>query len=211
MGVRTGRRTSLWDKQNLRRAELRKLRRVLVEAGHSTTQLDAVIADGGAAELDSFEIHTLYGFAFQFDHYKRIGAATGRHPSTLQPIDATEAERKAYLKDFQRPRKNAAKRDRDAKRRAAIELAGDLDCRRSAIYFVLDDKWRTVAEIMRAVGRSAAFRTPDGKRFLTGGSLSKAIRRELEHPAFAPMIEIAKRTGKRGLIEKLIRRHRDVS
>jgi hypothetical protein len=202
------RKSGLRDKKNLRLAELRKLRHVRTEASQSTAEIDAVIADNGAPGLNGRDLGALLDFTFL--DYKSYGAAAGRHPATIRPNDATGAEIEAYLKAFHRPRKSAAKRQRYAKRRAAeaerLARAEDLDCRRSSIWVALDEKWQTVAEIMKALARSSAFRTRDGKRFLTGDSLSRAIRRELEHPALATMIEIAGQTGKRGLIEKLIRR-----
>jgi hypothetical protein len=179
---------------NKRRKELRVLRRLLAEAGQFTAQLDAVIADGGAPEMNAREIAARYCFAFVFDHYKQIGAATRRHPSTLRPTDATKAEIEAYLKAFHRPRKAAARHKRYAERRATEaaqrEQADNLDCRSSAILTVLTDTPQPISRIMKAVARSNAFRARDGKRFLTGDSLSKAIRRELEKPVLAALIEV---------------------
>ena len=173
------------------------------KAGQSTAEIDAVIAHGGAPEMNALEIDTIYGFRFVFDHYKAIGAATERHPSTLRPIDATKAEIDAYLKAFHRPRKAAAKRQRYAARRAdeaaRREAAADLDRRTSAISTVLtDDKWRSIAELMAALEHNLAFRRPNGKKFLTGDSLSKAIRRQLAKPDLAALIEITKTEGARG-------------
>ncbi len=201
-----------WNKvrPNKRRKELRWLRHLLAKAGQSTAEIDAVIAHGGAPEMNALEIDTIYGFRFVFDHYKAIGAETGRHPSTLRPIDATKAEIDAYLKAFHRPRKAAAKRQRYAARRAdeaaRREAAADLDRRTSAISTVLtDDKWRSIAELMAALEHNLAFRRPNGKKFLTGDSLSKAIRRQLAKPDLAALIEITKTEGARGQDKLLIR------
>jgi hypothetical protein len=202
-----------WNRRNLRRKELRVVHRLWNEAGRCTVEIDKAIADGGSLQLSGREIGDVLSFTLA--DYRAYGEAERRHPATIRPYDATDAERKAYLKAFHRPRKSAAKRQRYAKRRAAeaerVAWAADLDCRRSSIWVVLDDKWQTVAEIMKALPRSSAFCAPDGKRFLTGDSLSKAIRRELEHLALGRMIEITQRTGKRGLVEKLVRRRGDVS
>jgi hypothetical protein len=60
-----------------RKNELDVLRGLLAEAGEPTAEIDAVIADGGAPELDAHKIHTLYGFAFLFLHYKDMAQVAG--------------------------------------------------------------------------------------------------------------------------------------
>jgi hypothetical protein len=191
----------------MRHSELRRLRRLLPEAA---TDIDNVIADGGWLELNGHDLGAVLGFTFE--SYKLFGAAGLRHPATIRPIGTGKHEIAAYLRAHHKPRKAAARAKRRAAEAARREAAVDLDCRASAILAVLtNDRWRTVKELIAALAHCEAFRTPAGRRrFLTGDSLGKAIRRELEKPALAALVETSKTAGVHGQDKLLIRRRRRV-
>jgi hypothetical protein len=63
--------------------------------------------------------------------------------STIRPIDASKEEIKLYLLELHRPRKAEAARKRRAEKSENRKLAGDLDCRPSAILTVLTDTPRS--------------------------------------------------------------------
>jgi hypothetical protein len=195
-----------WHRQNMRLSELRVFRRIWAAAGRSVVEINKAIVEGGWAELNGRELGAV--LTITFADYRSYGRAKGRHPSTVRPNDVTEAEIKAYLDDLRRPRQNEARRRRYARNKAAEAArrarAADLGCRTSAISEVFPaGTRRTVEQLAAALARNAAFRRRDGKRFLTGDSLSKAIRRELEKPGLSAKIEITNRTGRHGLTEKV--------
>jgi hypothetical protein len=70
--------------------------------------------------------------AITFMEWKEIGMTFNRHASAFYPIDATENERVEYLKDWHRPRKAEAKRQRYAARKETGRVVKMIDCRASA-------------------------------------------------------------------------------
>jgi hypothetical protein len=191
-------------RSNLRMRECRVILRLWTEAGRPIDEITAVIAAGGELGLRGQEIGVVIGFTFA--DYKNYGAAVGRHPSTIRPVGTGAREIAAYLATVQAPRKAAALRQRRAQKAKMRETASDLDCRASAILTVATDRPEPVTTFMKALARCAAFRTPDGKRFLTGKELRQAITRETKKARLAALIEVTTVVGKYGKATLLIRR-----
>jgi hypothetical protein len=202
-------RRSAWPdiRPNLRRAEVATLRRHRAATGQPTASIDAAIADGRAYSLPDRALGDAVGFSF--DEYSAVGQASHRHLSTIRPYDVTQAEIAEYLRALHRPRRAQRARQRraaaGAEQQTRRELAGDLDCRDSAVLAVTTDRWRTIAELMRDLRRSPAFRAPDGKQ-LTGNSLRRAITRTLRVPALVLKVETRTTIEKHGRPALLIRR-----
>ena len=192
---------------NLRRAEVATLRRHRAAAGQSTASIDAAVASGRAYSLPDRALGD--AVRFSFDEYRAIGEETHRHLATIRPCDATEREIAEHLKDVHRPARAKRAQQRRTKDRAEREarrnLAGDLDCRGSAVLAVTTDRGRTVAELMADLRRCAAFRAADGKQ-LTGNSLRQAILRELKKPALAAQVETRVTIERHGRPALLVRR-----
>lgn len=142
---------------------------------------------------------------FTFADYRTYRRVDGRHPSTIRPVDATQSQIDDYLREFHRPRKREARRQRRAEEIAKRKLAGDLDCRSSAIWTVLTDIPRPISQIMRDLKRGDAFRKPDGKP-LTGNSLRKAILAKFKSRELANWIDITSVPEKHGKMMFLVRR-----
>jgi hypothetical protein len=147
---------------------------------------------------------------FTLAEYKELGALRHRHPSQIRPSDANQWQVEAYLKEFQRPRKAARRRQLRAKARAdqaaRRQAAADLDCRLSALATVVTDGWQTVAQLAAAVADCPAFQTSVGKP-LVGDSVCRTIRRLLPKLLAAqPDIETKERTEKHGCKVILVRR-----
>lgn len=186
-----------------RRRELRLLRRCWIDAGRSTLEIERAIADGGWPDSDGRHLGRIIDFTFA--DYQTYGRVEGRHPSTIRPIDATQTEIDDYLREFHRPRKREALRQRRAEQAAKRQLAGDLDCRSSAIWTVLTDKSRPLSQIMGDLRGGDAFRKPND-RPLTGNSLRKAILAKLKSRELADRIDITTVTEKHGKPMFLVRR-----
>jgi stage V sporulation protein SpoVS len=191
-----GRRT--WEEisPNKRMKELQVFRRLWTKAGRSTVKIDDAIKSGRALEMHGRALGAALNVTFA--DYKAYGQAEGRHPSTIRPRDATTPEIKAYLHALQLPRKAAARRKRRIEEAARRQQANDLDCRASAILAVTTLKPEPVSRFMKALARSRAFMTHDGKRFLTGNSLRQAIIRETKRTALKARIEITEKVEKHG-------------
>ena len=131
-------------------------------------------------------------------------------PKRLMPVGFTRTQTKERRKKFNRPKRTAAQRTRRAEKRAAklarIKQAADLRCRKRAILTVLSDEWMTISDLTKSLANSQAFMTPDGKTFLKGDSLRRAVARELEKPDLKCQIEVSKGVHKHGLTMKRIRR-----
>jgi hypothetical protein len=129
--------------------------------------------------------------------YKAYGQQEGRHPSTIRPIDATEAEIYTHLKAWQRPRKAAARRRKRAEQKQREKEASDLDCQFSAISVLLSDKEMSVAQLMKALKGHKAFRMANGQP-LTKNSLRTAILRCFKKERLACLIELRREKEKHG-------------
>jgi hypothetical protein len=196
----------LWTsiRPNVRRAELRKLRELRNGLGQPDIITD-LMTSPLAVELDGAELGRFLDF--RFSEYKLFGQRYRRHPSTIRPIDANQCDIEEYLREWQRPRKAAARRKRRAEARERRAQAADLDCKASAILTVLPrDGWLSIKQLMKVLARSSAFRIPNGKRFLTGNSLRQAILRELKKRPLIDKLERKPATEKHGMPMILVRR-----
>jgi hypothetical protein len=191
----------------MRIAELAELRRLREARGQSAADIDAILESDDVVTLTGQALGRL--LAFTFDDYKDLRTRRNRHVSTIRPHDATGAEIKSFLKAFHRPRKAlslrrkraAAAAERDARRRHAA----DLDCRKSALDALIDDRWQTVAQLARRTATLQTFRTPLGEP-LAGASLRRTIRRLLATPELTEKITIDRRPEKHGGTMILVRR-----
>jgi hypothetical protein len=131
-------------------------------------------------------------------------------PKRLMPAGFSRAQTKERRKKFNRPKRTAAERRRRAEKRAAelarIKQAADLLCKKSAILAVLSYEWMSISDLTKSLTNSQAFMTPDGKTFLKGDSLRRALARELEKPDLKCQIEVSEEVHKHGLTMKRIRR-----
>jgi hypothetical protein len=125
----------------------------------------------------------------------------------IECFDAQRHEVQDVLRDRRRKADAERKRCSRADERGRRQLAADFGDRASAIVTVLTrDRSRTLKELMKALARCPAFRMQDGKRFLTGGSLRKAITRELlKNPKLAALVEIDHETEKHGRERLIVR------
>jgi hypothetical protein len=142
---------------------------------------------------------------FTFADYQTYGRLAGRHPSTIRPNNATQSQIDDYLQVIKRPRRREALRLHRAEQAAKRELAGDLDCRYSAIWTVLTDTPRSISQIMSDLKDCDAFRKPDRKP-LIGNSLRKAILAKLKNRELADKIETTSIIEKHGKTMLLVRR-----
>lgn len=136
------------------------------------------------------------------------------NPRTIRPCDATPAEVKAYQHEKKRKRdragakaRRAAERERRAARQVALQANADLDVRAEALYSAIGSAWTNVAELMRDVGHFPAWRMPNGRR-LTGASLARVMRRELDGLIAAGKVGDLRKPGKRGACVRLFRRRK---
>jgi hypothetical protein len=175
----------------------------------------------GVAKIDGVDYQRFYRSAAELgsaaklteSEYRQIRTELGRFPDAWP--DGTQDLAKAIQREINLPLQAAAKH----KRRAA--LAADkadrmatvavVHCRASAIYTVLTyPRYQTMLEVMKALMKALApsFRTADGKGLLTGGSLKKAIQREIKKPDLAYRVETKRERTRNGLPIDLFRRRR---
>jgi hypothetical protein len=88
-------------------------------------------------------------------------------------------------------------------------VAGDLDCRFSAILTLLSYKYQTIGHLMKSLERHKAFEMPNGKP-LRQNSLRVAILRCLKKDVLARQIDIVSEVEKHGKTRLLIRRRQNV-
>lgn len=142
--------------------------------------------------------------------YRQFKIVTGKFPASFRPSGLTRREAKAIRDEVNRPARTIAERKRrmakSAAKLAIIQTVADLDCRASAVYTVLTDRYQTMLQLMNALARSPAFRRADGKCPLAGASLKKAIQRVLEKLVAAGRVEIKRDLYKTGLPMDLFRR-----
>jgi hypothetical protein len=185
--VRKPRRLPPW--KNMRKHEIEQLREVLFERCSPSEALDHAVQSGDAWKLSRRPL----GVELQFrcDDYKAFGQTYRRHPSTIRPCDATEAEVEAYLAELDKPRRAGRERERRAKRLLLRSTAAEIGTRAQAIVHVLTGATagKTLAGLMADLAYCKAFRRPDGKH-LTGPSLRKAIQREIDKIAGQLRIEL---------------------
>jgi len=197
-------RRGLRDKQHLRLAELHRLLDIWRAAGKDSAELANIIAAGGAMDFNGRELGLKLDF--RMADYIMFGAAGFRHPSTIRPCDATQAEIDAHLREDRKPRQNEARRRRYARDKAAEAArkaaAADLSCRKSAVDKALDvtigGERLSVTELAAALEGGVAFMKPDGKRPLKGASLHKAIRRALKTLEGSGTVEITTKPARHG-------------
>ncbi len=131
-------------------------------------------------------------------------------PKRLMPAGFTRTQAKERRKKFNRPMRTAAQcRRRDEKRAAKLERikqAADLHCRKGTILTVLSDEWMTISDLTKKLANSQAFMTPDGKTFLKGDSLHRAVARELAKPDLKRQIEVSEEVHQHGFTMKRYRR-----
>ena len=197
-------RRGLRDKHHLRLAELGRLLDNWTAAGKDTAKLADIIAAGGAMDFNGRELGLMLDF--RMADYKMFGAAGFRHPSTIRPCDASQADVDAYLRDVRKPLQREARKLRYAERRATEAArkaaAADVSCRKSAVDKALDvtigGKRLSVLELAAALEGSEAFMKPGGKRPLKGASLHKAIRRALKALEGSGTVEITTTPARHG-------------
>jgi hypothetical protein len=187
--------------RRLRLGQQRKHMRALAWLRHVT------LPDLGV-ELDSPRDGEELGIELELttDEYLQLRGMLGRFPVFL-PAELSKDQAKKLRDDFNRPGRTAAK----AKQRAAADRASvaDLDCRSSAIWTVLTyPRFQSVVEIMKAVAKSASFRTADGNGVLSGPSLRVTILRELKKSELADRVETKLETHRRGMPMLLFRRQK---
>jgi hypothetical protein len=146
--------------------------------------------------------------------YRRKGrlvvSPAARFPRRLMPAGFTKRQTVERRKKFNRPKRTAAERSRRDRKRAAktvmVQQAADLNCRKSTILAVLSDEWMTISDLTKNIANSRAFMSPDGKTFLKGDTLRRAVSRELAKDDLKSRIEISEEVHKNGFPMKRIRR-----
>jgi hypothetical protein len=186
-----------------RRTELRKLRSIREREGRSIASIVDALRNDGFPGFDGELLGMRVGFTFA--DYQNYGRTTGRHPSTIRPIDATKSEIKDYLNAFQCPRKAAARRRKRAEQKRREKDAADLDCRPSAILVLLSEKEMSVAQLMKALKGHKAFKMANGHP-LTRNSLRQAVLRCVKKAPLASQVELRPQKEKHGRVMFWVRR-----
>jgi hypothetical protein len=152
---------------------------------------------------DPVKLGELLNFTVAEDFY--LKKMTGSFSGSIYPAGFPKEETRARRNEFNKPRKAAQQRKRRADKAARLAEAGDLDCRSSAILALLSYRWIGLAELMKSLDRSRAYRRADGAGFLSGNSLRQAILRELKRPTLNGLVEKTDRFERHGRLMYLYR------
>jgi hypothetical protein len=157
--------------------------------------------DDVLAKIDS-EDKWVIGRSLEFTklEYQRmgiepLGRRRAKHPSTIRPFDATEAEIQAHLKEFKKSRNAAAHKDQRAKLAEARKAVEDLDDKSSALLVYLQHiaELQTIAQIAAGVRKIHVFSR------LTNRALHRTILRLVKPPSkLAEMIVLIEGKTKNG-------------
>jgi hypothetical protein len=128
-----------------------------------------------------------------------IKCRKGQFPGAFCPSDETSEQAKKRRHEYGKPHRAEQQRNRRIATKARLVSVLDIDCRTSAVFMLLSPQWIDVADLMKGLGRSPAFRKVDGSKFLKGNSLRTAILRELESLVKVGKAERVKQMEKHGL------------
>jgi hypothetical protein len=135
--------------------------------------------------------------------YLQFKKLTGSFPSAFIPAGLTKRGAKAIRDEFNRPERNADERKRKAAKAAdradCVQKVADLDCRASAVFTMLTDKWKPAHQLAKTLKHSPAFQP------LSGPSLKKAIQRVLDKLVASGRVEMTRDRSKNGLPMNLFR------
>ena len=196
-----------WRSKNDARlaAQTRQLRLLLefrsqcsLPRGPLRDELKTLGIDSTRLYRNPVELGELCGFTVDEDlHLKRT---TSAFFSAIYPAGFTKEQTRTRRHDYNKPHRAAQQRNRRAKEAARLAAANELDCRTSAVHTLLTHQWVSVADLMKGLRGSRAFRRVDGRGFLRGNSLRQAILRELKGPKLKDLVQINKQKEGHGLM-----------
>jgi Bifunctional DNA primase/polymerase, N-terminal len=183
-------------KLEMRRSEIMALHRLRFGPHASYADVDDFLA-----KIDSDDKYAVgRELQFTFAEYKRMGVEPlgrrrAKHPQMIQPFGPTHEEIEGYLKEFEKSRNSAIRKEKRAKLAEAIKAAKDLDDRPSAVLTFLQHSAepQTMAQLMAGVRESDVFAE------LTDKSLRSALLRLLKPPSkLATMVVVTEGETKNG-------------